>query len=158
MNYMNLAIIPTHPVGPQSLWAYIPVDGPSPDFISREDFPMLLLTESNLGVGGVLATAASDNDLRFTSGDLTEYSNIQVQTDNAADVEISMDRGASWVSTAVALEDPHVAAGVGTRVLVTAANKVFRVAPGLRFTNLRIRQAGATAVSAFKILCSSKDD
>lgn len=115
---------------------------------------MLLLTEANPGTGGVLATAASDNDLRFTSGDITGYSNVQVQTDAPSDVEISMDRGASWVSTAVALEDVHVAAAIGTRVLVTAANKVYRVAPGLRFTNLRIRQAGAGAVSAFKVFAN----
>lgn len=114
---------------------------------------MLLLTQDNPGVGGVLNAAASDNDLRFTSGRLDKFNAFQVSTANPADVEVSIDGGATYLTTVLALEDVHVAAAVGTRVLVTAANKVYRVAPGLRCTNLRIRQAGAAAVGNFSLLC-----
>lgn len=114
---------------------------------------MLLLTQDNPGVGGILNAAASDNDLRFTSGRLDKFDRFQVETANPADVEASIDGGATYLTTVLSLEDVHVAAAVGTRVLVTAANKMYRVAPGVKVTNLRIRQAGATAVGNFKLLC-----
>lgn len=114
---------------------------------------MLLLTQDNPGVGGILNAAASDNDLRFTSGRLDKFNAFQVSTVGPSDIEVSFDGGATYLTTVLSLEDIHVAGAVGTRVVVTAANKAYRIAPGIRCTNLRIRQAGATATGNFSLLC-----
>lgn len=106
----------------------------------------------NLASGSAgFTVGAADNDLLWTSPDLSRYDNVAISTDNPADVESSIDGGLSWQTTVLSLEDVHAAAAVGTRVLTTAAGKVYRVAPGYRFSNIRVRQNGAGAVATLKV-------
>lgn len=115
---------------------------------------MKLFTQADAG----FTAGAADNDLVWTSPLLARFKEFIIsETSVAADVEVSID-GTNFVSTAVALEDVHVAAAVGTRVLLTAVNKAYRIAPGLRIQKLRIRQAAAGALTTFNLLCVTKDE
>jgi hypothetical protein len=117
---------------------------------------MKLFTETNPN-GGTFTAGSADDALVFTSPDVSRYRNIQIKTNNPVDVEVSMDRGVTWTAGIVGLEDVAVAAAVGTRVLVTAAGKIYRIAPGLRFTNFRLRQNGASNVTTMQCLATDLD-
>lgn len=104
----------------------------------------------------VSGTGVSDNDLLFTSGDLTAYNTFMFQcSTGAVDVEGSLD-GTEWTTAALALEDLHATDTVtaSTRWLPnTSADKILRLKG--KFKNLRVRQKGATAATCVMVACNS---
>lgn len=97
----------------------------------------------------------NDNDVLLTAA-VARFDEFQISTDQPVDVFGSDDNGVTFKTTALSLEDIHAAAAVGTRVLVTAANKMYRIAPGAFFTHLRFQQNGATPATKFRFTARRK--
>lgn len=100
---------------------------------------------------GNFIAGVNDDDVVGTSPDLSRYDVLMLEADQPVDVEGSLD-GRNFASTVLALQDVHVAASPGTLVLVTAANKIYRIVPGAKFTKVRIKQKGASAVTVCRLL------
>jgi hypothetical protein len=99
------------------------------------------------GTGTGAVVAAADNDITIQADNLARFDSFMLYggSAGACDVDFSVDSGLTYISIA-ALEDTGVAAPA-TRVLVTAATKLYLIAPGLKMTNIRVRQNGATAIA-----------
>jgi hypothetical protein len=94
-------------------------------------------------------TGAADNDLLFTTANVQIYGSYTLMsTAGAVDVEVTLD-GATWSTAALALEDAGSATNT-TYVLVTTALRVYRFRG--KYTQVRVRQNGATAATAH-LLC-----
>lgn len=97
-------------------------------------------------------TGVNDNDLLLTTKNVQQYSWFQLMTTaGAADVEITLD-GVTWSTSALALRDEGATAST-TYVLVTSALRVFSFQG--KFTQVRVRQNGATAATAH-LLCGDE--
>jgi hypothetical protein len=93
-------------------------------------------------------TGAADNDVLFTSGDMSRYDACTIMsTDGAVDVFISLD-GTNYATSALSLQD--LGATSTDPVLVTAADRVYGFVVKAR--RIRVLQNGATAASA-SMLC-----
>ena len=107
--------------------------------------------EETYGSNGTryFGSAAGDNILLFTTGDLIQFGKgcMLMSTDGAVDVEGSLD-GTNFTTAPIHLQD--LGATSVDPVLVTAADRMYYVPGWYRF--LRVRQNGATAASA-SLLC-----
>lgn len=84
--------------------------------------------------------------------DLSRYDIIMLNADaGAVDVEGSFDGGATYKTGVLNLENQN-STTPATRVLVTAPNNIYRVAPGIKLSRIRIRLNGATAVTKGQLL------
>lgn len=93
-------------------------------------------------------TGANDNDVLFTTGDMSRYDACTVMsTDGAVDVFVSLD-GTNYATSALSLQD--LGATSTDPVLVTAADRVYGFVVKAR--KIRVLQNGATAASA-SMLC-----
>jgi len=93
-------------------------------------------------------TGTNDNDVLFTTGDLSRYDACTIMsTDGAVDVFVSLD-GTNYASYALSLQD--MGATSTDPVLVTAADRVYGFVVKAR--RIRVLQNGATAASA-SMLC-----
>ena len=91
-------------------------------------------------------TGTNDNDVLFTSGNLSAYNVHMIQsTVGVVDVEVSLD-GTNYTPAAkIALED-MASATPATRVLVTVVNQVYMLRG--KYKNIRLVQNGATGATA----------
>lgn len=93
-------------------------------------------------------TGANDDDVLFTTGDMSRYDACTIMsTDGAVDVFVSLD-GTNYASSALSLQD--MGATSTDPVLVTAADRVYGFVVKAR--RIRVLQNGATAASA-SMLC-----
>ena len=89
-------------------------------------------------------TGANDNDVLFTTGDVSRYDACTLMsTAGAVDVFVSLD-GTNYASAALSLQD--FGATTTDPVLVTAANRVYGFVTKVR--KIRVLQNGASAASA----------
>jgi hypothetical protein len=104
---------------------------------------------------GAAALGTTDNTILFTTPDVLGYDCFEVRSvTGVLDVEYSLDRGATWGTAPLALQPLTTTSSAGTWVLVTTADLLYKIAGGLvRVTNLRLRQASATALTAWQLLC-----
>jgi hypothetical protein len=92
-------------------------------------------------------TGANDNDVLFTTADLSRYDACTIMsTDGAVDVFVSID-GTNYATAALSLQD--MGATSTDPVLVTAADRVYGFV--VKAKNIRVLQNGATAASASMI-------
>jgi len=92
-------------------------------------------------------TGANDNDVLFTTGDMSRYDACTIMsTDGAVDVFVSID-GTNYATAALSLQD--MGATSTDPVLVTAADRVYGFV--VKAKNIRVLQNGATAASASMI-------
>jgi hypothetical protein len=93
-------------------------------------------------------TGANDNDVLFTTGDVSRYDACTIMsTDGAVDVFVSLD-GTNYATAALSLQD--MGATSSDPVLVTAADRVYGFVVKAR--KIRVLQNGATATDA-SMLC-----
>lgn len=93
-------------------------------------------------------TGVNDNDVLFTTGDMTVYSACTVMsTAGAVDVVVSLD-GTNFATSALSLQD--FGATTNDPVVVTAAGRVYGFAG--KYRKIRVLQNGATAATA-SMLC-----
>jgi hypothetical protein len=93
-------------------------------------------------------TGANDNDILFTTGDMSRYDACTIMsTTGAVDVFISLD-GTNYATTALSLQD--LGATTTDPVLVTAALRVYGFVVKAR--RIVVRQNGATGANA-SMLC-----
>jgi hypothetical protein len=96
--------------------------------------------------------ATADNELLFTTKNVQQYGSFTLlSTVGAVDVEVTLN-GSDWSTAALALEDAGATAN-GTYVVVTTANRVAKFRG--KFTQIRVRQAGATGATA-SLLCGNE--
>ena len=96
-------------------------------------------------------TGVNDNDLLLTTKNVQQYWHFQLlTTTGAADVEVTLD-GITWSTSALALRDEGATTST-TYVLVTAALRSYSFQG--KFTQVRVRQNGATAATAH-LLCGN---
>lgn len=89
-------------------------------------------------------TGANDNDVLFTTGDISRYDACTIMsTDGAVDVFVSLD-GTNYSTAALSLQD--FGATSTDPVLVTAADRVYGFVIKARL--IRVLQNGATASAA----------
>lgn len=101
---------------------------------------------------GKLVAGVSDNDVLGTVLNLAPYDILTIYADQPVDIQGSID-GIEFTTGPVQLEDQQIAAP-GTRVLVTAANKFYRVCPGVKLASLKILQNGATPATKCALVAS----
>lgn len=90
-------------------------------------------------------TGTNDNDLLFTTGDVSKYERCWIMSiTGTVDLEVSLD-GTNFTTAAVSIQD--FGATSNDLVLVTVANRLYGVPVG-GIRKIRVRQAGATAASA----------
>lgn len=107
---------------------------------STTDNTILLDHETNALAGGAKCP------------DLSRYDILMLNADaGAVDVEASFDGGATYKTGVLNLENQNATAPA-TRVLVTAPNNVYRIAPGTKLSRIRIRLNGTTAVTKGQLL------
>lgn len=93
-------------------------------------------------------TGANDNDILFTTGDVSRYDACTIMsTDGAVDVFVSLD-GTNYATAALSLQD--MGATSTDPVLVTTADRVYGFV--LKARRIRVLQNGATAADA-SMLC-----
>lgn len=93
-------------------------------------------------------SGSSDNDVLFTTGDMTRYSACTVMsTTGAVDVFVSVD-GTNFSTAALSLQD--FGATTNDPVVVTVAGRVYGFAG--KYRTIRVLQNGATAAAA-SLLC-----
>lgn len=89
-------------------------------------------------------TGTSDNDVLFTTEDVTQFSAFMLMsTTGAVDVQVSLD-GTNFSTAALSLQD--FGATTTDPVLVTAAGRVYGFAG--KYRKIRVLQNGATAANA----------
>lgn len=89
-------------------------------------------------------SGANDNDLLFTTNDLSRFDAcVLMSTTGAVDVEVTLD-GSNWSTAPLSLQD--FGATDTAPVLVTAALRVYAFVG--KYRKVRIRQNGATAAAA----------
>lgn len=107
---------------------------------------------STLQVVGIAGTG--DNAIVIELDDVQRFDMFALMSSNGAmDVEASLD-GTNFTTTApLALEDKH-STTPGTRVVVTAADRVYYFEGN--YKAIRVRQAGATAVADPILICGKR--
>jgi len=97
-------------------------------------------------------TGVNDNDVLFTTGDVTFYNSFTLMsTAGAVDVVVSLD-GSTYSTTALSLHDlGDTTAGLSDYVAVTSALRVFKLPSG-KYNKIRVLQNGVTAATAH-LLC-----
>lgn len=89
-------------------------------------------------------TGTNDNDLLFTSGDMSRFDAcVLMSTTGAVDVEVSLD-GTNYSTAALSLQD--FGATSNDPVLVTVAARVYGFVG--KYSKVRVRQNGATGATA----------
>ena len=89
-------------------------------------------------------TGANDNDLLFTTGDISALDAcVLMSTTGTVDVEVSLD-GTNFSTAALSLQD--FGATDNSPVLVTVALRVYGFVG--KYRKIRLRQNGATAAAA----------
>lgn len=89
-------------------------------------------------------TGTNDNDVLFTTGDISRYDACSLMsTDGAVDVFVSLD-GTNYSTAALSLQD--FGASTNDPVLLTVADRVYGFV--IKARNIRVLQNGATAASA----------
>ena len=89
-------------------------------------------------------TGANNDDILFTSEDVSQYSGFTLMsTTGAVDVFVSLD-GTNFATAALSLQD--LGATDNLPVLVTAAGRVYGFVG--KFRKVRVMQNGATAAAA----------
>ncbi|MGE4077389.1 MAG: hypothetical protein AB7F22_17675 [Reyranella sp.] len=93
-------------------------------------------------------SGTNDNDVLFTTGDMTAYSACTLMsTTGAVDVQVSLD-GTYYSTAPLSIQD--FGATSNDRVLVTAALRTYGFAG--KFKTIRVLQNGATGAAA-SLLC-----
>lgn len=104
--------------------------------------PMVRLYSGGLG--------ASDNDVIVQADDVSSFSEFCVSTTaGAVDITVSLD-GSHYTTAPLSLID-FGATAIGTAVLVTAANRMYRFSGC--YQNVRVLQNGATPAADVALLC-----
>jgi hypothetical protein len=93
-------------------------------------------------------SGVNDNDLLFTASGTDPYTVCMLQsTDGAVDVEARLgdDVAGNWTTAPISLQD--MGSTSTSPVLVTVADRMYAIVG--KYDGIRVRQAGATAATAF---------
>jgi hypothetical protein len=101
-------------------------------------------------IGG---TGVNTGDVVVQTGDVSRYDTFElITTAGACDVWVSLD-GVNYINTtALALTDKS-STTPATRVVVTAANRVYEFTG--KFALIQVKQNGATAATAVTLVCGA---